>query len=191
MSHRHDDGNREIRIGMDSRGETARSRERRLASRYGVAILLASALLAGTACQTVPEPAEYEVPTNATLAETEYAVTIDSEIKLIYLFAWNCPPCFRYERKEYREWVASEASRHVEFKKLKFARYQNTRGDRGWPEDLRWVRMKTDVRHGAPRFILLVDDQVVSNYKGRKSGWKPTVELIEELVNNKMNARKS
>ena len=146
------------------------------------AILLIVTLLAGTACQPIPE---YELQSGTTLHETEFTVTPDSEIVLIYLSARNCPPCTVFEKKRLPEWASSNAAKTVTFHKFKFARFQNTSGDRGWPEEFRWVREKTYVRIGAPRFIVLLDNRVISNQLGRR--WTTTEELLAFLAYRKTN----
>ena len=145
----------------------------------GKAILLIVALLAVAACQTMTK---YELQSRTTLQDAEFTVTPDSEIVLIYLSARNCPPCIVFESKQYPDWARSEAAKSVTFYKFNFNRYQNTSGNYGWPEAFRWVREKTPVQHGAPRYIVLLDNRVISNQMGRKAGWTTTVELLAKLA---------
>ena len=189
-------------VGANGNG-AASGRARRRAGACCRAILLVGALLAAAACRSAPESSSYsesssypesssyEVPSGTTLAAGAYEVAADSKLRLLYLSAEDCAPCRTYERREFPEWLRSEAAKHVEFRKLDFYTFRDTQTDRGWPRDLRWVREKTYVRKVTPRFVVLVDRQVVSNRTGRLGGWRRTVALVDALIERKTGRRKA
>lgn len=68
---------------------------------------------------------------------------------------------------------------------VKASFYTRLDEDRYWPEELRWVRDKLNIRSGTPRFIVLVDKAVVHSTFGY---WNMTYELIQRLVTQKTGA---
>lgn len=74
----------------------------------------------------------------------------------------------------------SPEAKHINFRRVFGNSFSNTTG--GWPEDLAWIRKKTFAASGTPRFIVVVDDQVVLNVFGTQ-GWDSAVlPLIKRLV---------
>lgn len=135
-------------------------------------------LLVLTACQAFTG----KFPQRHTAAETSYEVTEASDILVVYIGAANCPPCFTYKLRDYPVWVETQEYKHVRYRELNFPQFQRTDEDWYWPEDLRWVRRTAYARSGAPRWIVAVDGEVVSN---ERSWRRKAYPLIRRLVARK------
>jgi len=75
--------------------------------------------------------------------------------------------------------VSPEAKR-ITFRYVFGNSFSNTTG--GWPEDLEWIRTKTFAASGTPRFIVLIDDEVVLNVFGTVRWNSVVLPLIKRLV---------
>ena len=148
-------------------------------------LIAVSALLFLTGCQTAGGPGGgFVLPERKTLASDRYAVTGTTKISVVYISAWNCPPCWRYKEQAHPVWLKSKEYNHVQFRELEFPMYQYTGDDKYWPAALRWIRAKTYATRGAPRWIVLVDRKIISNQKS----WTKTYRLIQHVVSRKLAA---
>ena len=136
-------------------------------------------LLALAACQ----PFIGKFPQRHSAEESSYEVSAASEILVVYIGAANCPPCSTYKVRDYPVWIRTPEYRVVHYRELKFPQFQRTNEDRYWPEDLRWVREAAYARRGAPRWIVAVDGEVVSN---ERSWRRKAYPLIQRLVARKL-----
>jgi hypothetical protein len=103
-------------------------------------------------------------------------------IQLIYVGAYNCPPCKQWELFKEPAWQKSPEAAQVELRKIMVPFFENTASDSAWPEDLRWVRDRTHARAGTPRFIVVVDRRVVQTSFGIRGWTERVVPLVAELV---------
>jgi len=146
-------------------------------------LIAISTLLILAGCQTVSGPyGAFEFPERRTLASDQYAVTKSTEISVVYISAWNCPPCWRYKEQAHPIWLKSKEYNYVQFRELEFPSYQYTGDDKYWPAALRWIRTKTYSMRGAPRWIVLADRKIISNQKS----WTQTYRLIQHVVARKL-----
>ena len=136
-------------------------------------------LLLLTACQAVSG----KFPQRHTADEASYEVSASSEILVVYIGAANCPPCTTYKVRDYPVWIQTAEYRIVRYRELMFPLFQRTDEDWYWPEDLRWVRDTAYARQGAPRWIVAVDGEVVSN---ELSWQRKSYPLIQRLVARKL-----
>ena len=143
--------------------------------RYSTIVFCLSFLVG---CQTT----KYEVPGRTTLSPSSYTMSGSSAISILYISAWNCPPCWRYKERDYPKWIKSDEYKHVKFEELEFPDYHVVNIDDGRPQ-YTWVRTKTFTEGGAPRWIVIVDGKIISNQKS----WRRTYGLIQRLVAIKLN----
>jgi hypothetical protein len=118
-------------------------------------------------------------------ASVAIALAVPAEaarIQLIYVGADNCGPCKNWELFSEPAWRKSPEAKQVELRKVKVPFFINTASDSAWPEDLRWVRDRTNARSGTPRFIVVVDDRVVGTAFGTNGWSQRTVPLLARLV---------
>jgi hypothetical protein len=92
------------------------------------------------------------------------------ELTLIYISASNCKFCKDWEfafgsepHMAKRALLASPEGKVLKFRQIDTTHYASTARDADWPEDLRWVRQKTYVGGGTPRFVLVADKVVIAN----------------------------
>ena len=104
-----------------------------------------------------------------------------SGVTVIYISAWNCPPCFVWDRDDKPKWVASPEYKRVNFRIVEVPTYRHITYKPSWPDDLEWVRA-TLPRGGAPRYLILKDNKVLLNAWGLKGWRKKAYPLIKKLV---------
>ena len=113
------------------------------------------------------------------------SVASDSEISVIYISAWNCPPCFVWQRNEQPKLEASLEYQHLKFRKIEVYMYQRINEKDRWPEDLEWLRESITSR-GAPRWFIVKEQKLLLNAWGL-SGWRDKAwPLIKILVAAKL-----
>ncbi len=105
-----------------------------------------------------------------------------ARIQIIYVGAYNCAPCRQWELFSEPAWLKTPEAKQVELRKVKVPFFSDTSSDSAWPDDLRWVRERTNARSGTPRFIVLVDDRIVSTAFGTNGWSQRTVPLVARLV---------
>ncbi len=104
-----------------------------------------------------------------------------SGVTVIYISAWNCPPCFVWDRDDKPKWVASPEYKLVNFRIVEVPAYQHITYKPNWPEDLEWVRA-TLKRSGAPRYLILKDKKVLLNTHGLRGWREKAMPLIRKLT---------
>jgi hypothetical protein len=134
-------------------------------------------------CQTTQWDGTGEFPGGYTLAASNYAVSGNSDVLVVYIGASNCPPCIFFMNQDYPHWIKSDEYRHVNYREMEFKTYQDTSSDNVWPNDLKWLKNATYTREGAPRWIVLIDGLIVSN---EMSWYGETFPLIKNLVQRKL-----
>ena len=144
-------------------------------SRILPAIVLGVAILC---VQTAPSSAEV------------LDVRPDSKITVVYVSAWNCPPCFVWSNRYMAEIRASPEWRHIEWREVAAYTYMDTGYDERWPQDLKWVRDKLRIERGAPRWAIVVDGRAIwYSAWAKRSRWDRTWQIVRSLVSDKLNGR--
>lgn len=103
-----------------------------------------------------------------------YFFAPEAPITVLYVGAWDCPPCTRWNNNEKKAWMETESFKKVTFREVTTYTYKDTAYIDRWPEDLRWVIKATNVKSGAPRFIMIAGGKVVMNAFGQQ-GWKERI----------------
>jgi hypothetical protein len=119
----------------------------------------------------------------------------NSKITVIYVGAADCGPCMTWQlgmdtawKAVYPDymsgpvWAKSPERQQVEFREIHTVTVAKTDGDEYWPTDLRWVRDATFVKTTAPRFIVIVDHQVVVNAIGADQWHNVAIPAIRRLI---------
>lgn len=128
-----------------------------------------------TACQADRS----QIRVKSATSEVTRPISASSDILVVYLSAWDCPPCITWDNHVLPEWKKSKLSRQVKFYKLEFPTFGRTDEDQFWPEKLRWIRSRTEVTSGTPRWIVAVNGHIISNQKSWGGVTRP---LIQHLV---------
>ena len=79
-------------------------------------------------------------------------------------------------------WEKTKERAHVDFYRVKASYFSRLDEDRYWPEEIRWVRDKLNIRGGTPRFVVVLDKTIVSSTWGH---WNMTYDLVQRLVAQK------
>jgi len=114
----------------------------------------------------------------------------ENSVHLIYIDAANCPDCEKFNQIYFRKFKKTELATKIYFTRIKTTYYQDTDRDKDWPEYLQWVRDKTDVRKGAPRFIVMSGRLVVANHYGNSSWKKDVIRKLARLTGVDLKASK-
>lgn len=126
---------------------------------------------------------ETSLTTTRISAQTEPSTKAPpSGIAVLYLSAYNCPPCWSFNGTVERDLANAGLTGKVDQRTLKFATYAYTNGDSYWPPEYRWVRDVTFTRGGAPRLIVIADGKVLANHLGAGRWRSELMPLIQELV---------
>lgn len=120
--------------------------------------------LALTACQTVGGGNQ---PKRFSTAVDQVAMTPSSRITVVYVGAYNCPYCLSWEAAKDSVIVRLHA-KGVEYREAVSPSYSDTSDPYYWPDDLKWITTQNAafVARGTPRFLVLVDNTIVTNQVG-------------------------
>jgi len=88
------------------------------------------------------------------------------QLTLVYVTAPDCTFCRQFEAWEKKPFLASPVGHAVDFRQVNARSSNNTGEERDWPDDLRWILKATNTKKGAPRFIVVMDRQVIRNELG-------------------------
>ncbi|MBM3567706.1 MAG: hypothetical protein FJX46_03015 [Alphaproteobacteria bacterium] len=109
-----------------------------------------------------------------------------ARIGVIYIAADNCPPCTAWERDIGRRsksaFLAENRALRIEWTEIRARSFGRTNLDADWPPEWRFVRERTNVRSGTPRYLTLVDGKVVANTLGTYDFHDRTLLLLRQLA---------
>lgn len=119
------------------------------------------------------------VPADADeLVKSRNVVTRKSTIMLIYIGAENCGFCKRWEAgygaNTRAEFLESLEGKTVAFREIQTNNFMDTGDLRFWPDDLTWIRDRTYVLSGTPRYVIVLDGRVVMNQSGLRN-WREKI----------------
>ena len=104
-----------------------------------------------------------------------------SDLTMIYVGGWDCPPCTQWKNTQKARWLASPEYRQVTWVEVESPKLRDAYKERYWPADLRPVLAQLPRKSGTPRFLIVRDGKVVSNEFGT-GRWAATVaDLKKEL----------
>lgn len=104
-----------------------------------------------------------------------------SDLTVIYVGGWDCPPCTRWKNTQKAHWLASPEFHKVTWVEVETPRLKEAYQERYWPADLRPVLAKLPRKGGTPRFLIVKDGKVVSNEFGG-GRWATTMTDLKKLL---------
>jgi hypothetical protein len=109
------------------------------------------------------------------------ARAVSSDLTVIYVGGWDCPPCTQWKNTQKARWLASPEYKKVTWVEVESPKLREAYKERYWPADLRPVLAQLPRKNGTPRFLIVRGGKVVSNEFGT-GRWAATVaELKKEL----------
>lgn len=121
-------------------------------------LLVAAAPLVSACVTTGSEPAS---TSGQGRMPPDRAASPDRPLQLVYIGAYNCHPCNMWEARIEPSFLASPTRTQITYRKLKFPFFQDIEAGSVWPEDLRWVRDRLQLRRGTPRWIVVRGQEVL------------------------------
>ena len=104
-----------------------------------------------------------------------------TELKVIYVGGWDCPPCTRWKNTQKASWVASPEFRQVTWIEVESPQLKQAYETRFWPGDLKPILDQLPRKSGTPRFLIVRNGQVVANQFGG-SGWTTIMADLKKLL---------
>ncbi len=106
----------------------------------------------------------------------------DGSVHLIFIDAANCSDCVEYKRNDFPKLKNSELAKNIYLTIIETEDYRNTALDKDWPEYLQWIRAKTKVHSGSPRFIVMSGRNIVANEYNNYRWRKRVIPLLTQLT---------
>jgi len=106
----------------------------------------------------------------------------DGSVHLIYIDAANCSDCVEYKRNYFPNFKSSDLAKKIYLTIIETEDYRDTDRDEDWPEYLRWIRDKTKVNRGSPRFIVMSGRDIVANEYNNRRWSSRVIPLSTQLV---------
>ena len=104
-----------------------------------------------------------------------------SNLTVIYVGGWDCPPCTQWKNTQKARWLASPEFAKVAWVEVESPKLREAYQQRYWPADLRPVLAQLPRKSGTPRFLIVQDGKVVSNEFGTGQ-WAATVAELKKLL---------
>lgn len=104
-----------------------------------------------------------------------------SDIKVIYVGGWDCPPCTKWKNAYKSRWVASPEFQQVTWIEVDPPKLREAYQERHWPAELKPILDQLPRKSGTPRFLIVKDGKIVSNEFGT-SKWAATMTDLKKLL---------
>ena len=104
-----------------------------------------------------------------------------SDLTVIYVGGWDCPPCTQWKNTQKQRWLRSPEFHRVTWVEVEAPRLKDAYQQRYWPADLRSVLAQLPRKSGTPRFLIVSDGTVVSNEFGT-GRWAATMADLRKLL---------
>ena len=105
----------------------------------------------------------------------------ESELKVIYVGGWDCPPCTKWKNTQKAGWLASPEYTRVTWIEVDSPKLKEAYQARYWPGDLRPILDQLPRKSGTPRFLIVRNGQVVANEFGG-SRWAVVMADLKKLL---------
>ena len=109
------------------------------------------------------------------------AVHAASDLKVIYVGGWDCPPCTQWKNTRRAGWLASPEYSRVTWIEVESPKLKEAYQDRYWPGDLKPILDQLPRKSGTPRFLIVKDGKIVSNEFGA-SKWLATMADLKKIL---------
>ena len=119
----------------------------------------------------------------AALATSTLPVVADaaSDLKVIYIGGWDCPPCTQWKNTQKAQWLASPEFQRVTWIEVDAPKLKEAYQARYWPGDLKPILDQIPRKSGTPRFLIVKNGRIVSNVFGG-GGWAGTMADLKKLL---------
>ena len=104
-----------------------------------------------------------------------------SDIKVIYVGGWDCPPCTQWKNTRKAGWLASPEYRQVTWIEVEAPKLKEAYQERYWPGDLKPILDQLPRKSGTPRFLIVKDGKVIANEFGGAQWPKIVADLKKEI----------
>ena len=104
-----------------------------------------------------------------------------SDLKVIYVGGWDCPPCTAWKNASKANWIASAEFQKVTWIEVDAPKLREAYQERYWPGELKPILEQLPRKSGTPRFLIVKDGRVVSNEFGG-SKWSITLADLKKLL---------
>lgn len=104
-----------------------------------------------------------------------------SDLTLIYVGGWDCPPCTQWKNTQKQRWLRSPEFHRVTWVEVESPRLKEAYQERYWPAELRPVLAQLPRKSGTPRFLIVSGGKVVSNEFG-SGRWAATMADLRKLL---------
>jgi hypothetical protein len=120
--------------------------------------------------------------TSASLVPAPFApARAASDLQVIYVGGWDCPPCAVWKKTQKARWLASPEFQQVRWIEIESPRLKEAYQDRYWPLEVKPLLAKLPRRSGTPRFLIVRDGEILSNQFG-VPGWSTTMADLKKLL---------
>ena len=104
-----------------------------------------------------------------------------SDLKVIYVGGWDCPPCTQWKNTHKAKWLASPEFQQVTWIEVDPPKLREAYQERYWPGDLKPILDQVPRKSGTPRFLIVKDGKIVSNEFGT-SKWLATMADLKKIL---------
>ena len=104
-----------------------------------------------------------------------------SDVKVIYVGGWDCPPCTQWKNVHKARWLASPEFQKVTWIEVEAPKLKEAYQERYWPGELKPILNQIPRKGGTPRFLIVRDGRIVSNEFGG-SRWTETMTDLKKLL---------
>ncbi len=104
-----------------------------------------------------------------------------SDLTVVYVGGWDCPPCTQWKNTQKAGWLASPEFPKVTWIEVDVPKLKEAYQERYWPGELKPILDQIPRKGGTPRFLILKDGRIVSNEFGGNR-WVATMDDLRKLL---------
>jgi len=104
-----------------------------------------------------------------------------SDLTVVYVGGWDCPPCTQWKNTQKAGWLASPEFHKVTWIEVDVPKLKEAYQERYWPGELKPILDQIPRKGGTPRFLILKDGRIVSNEFGGNR-WVATMDDLRKLL---------
>ncbi len=104
-----------------------------------------------------------------------------SDLTVVYVGGWDCPPCAQWKNTQKAGWLASPEFPKVTWIEVDVPKLKEAYQERYWPGELKPILDQIPRKGGTPRFLILKDGRIVSNEFGGNR-WVATMDDLRKLL---------